>query len=119
MAFSTTARNAAVDSLRALMTSNVGYVSLHTADPGTTGASEVTGTGYARGSSTFPASSSGSSVGTQASATAPTGATTAVTYVGIWTASTSGTFITGIALSTTENFSTAGGTLKYTPTLAA
>lgn len=119
MSFSTSARDAAVNSLRALMTSNVGYISLHTADPGTTGASEVTGTGYARGSSTFAASSSGSSAGSQASVTAPTGATTAVTYVGVWTASTAGTFLCGIALTTTENFSTAGGTLKYTPTLAA
>jgi hypothetical protein len=118
--YTNAAKDAAVNAIRALLTSNIGYVSMHTADPGTTGASEATGTAYARGSSTFPAASGGTgSTGGQASVTARTGSTTAATHVGIWTAITAGTFITGIALSVTENFSTAGGTLQYTPTLTA
>jgi hypothetical protein len=120
MTYTNAARDAAVNAIRALLTSNIGYISLHTADPGTTGANEATGTGYARGSSTFPAASGGTgSTGTQASVTARTGTATAATHVGIWTASSAGTFITGIPLSVTENFSTAGGTLNYTPTLTA
>ncbi len=120
MSYTNAAKDAAVNAIRALLTSNIGYVSLHTADPGTTGASEATGTSYARGASTFPAASGGTgSTGSQAAVTARTGSATAATHVGIWTASTAGTFITGIPLTTTENFSTAGGTLNYTPTLTA
>lgn len=120
MAYTNAAKDAAVNAIRALLTSNIGYVSMHTADPGTTGASEATGTAYARGSSTFPSASGGTgSTGGQASVTARTGSTTAATHVGIWTAVTGGTFVCGIALSQTENFSTAGGTLLYTPTLSA
>lgn len=120
MTYSNTSRDAAVNGVRALLTSNIGYVSMHTADPGTTGASEATGTAYARGSSTFPSASGGTgSTGSQATVTARTGSSTAATHVGIWTAITGGTFICGIPLSVTENFSTAGGELKYTPTLSA
>jgi hypothetical protein len=118
--YTNAAKDAAVNAIRALLTSNIGYISMHTADPGTTGTSEATGTAYARGSSTFPAASGGTgSTGGQASVTARTGSTTAATHVGIWTAVSAGTFICGIALSVTENFSTAGGTLLYTPTLTA
>jgi hypothetical protein len=120
MSYTNAAKDAAVNAIRALLTSNIGYVSMHTADPGTTGASEATGTAYARGSSTFPAASGGTgSTGTQASVAARTGSATAATHWGLWTASSAGTFITGGALTTTENFSTAGGTLLFTPTLTA
>jgi len=118
--YSNAAKDAAVNAVRALLTSNIGYVSMHTADPGTTGASEATGTAYARGSSTFPAASGGTgSAGSQASVTMRTGSTTAATYWGLWTASSGGTWVTGGALSTTENFSTAGGTMQFTPTINA
>jgi hypothetical protein len=120
MAYTNAAKDAAVNAVRALLTSNIGHVSIHTADPGTTGANEATGTSYARGASTFPLASGGTgSTGTQASVTARTGATTAATHVGIWTATSGGAFICGIPLTTPENFSTAGGTLLYTPTLNA
>lgn len=120
MTYTNAAKDAAVNAIRALLTSNIGYVSMHTADPGTTGASEATGTAYARGSSTMPAASGGTgSTGSQASVTARTGSTTAATYWGFWTAVSAGAFITGGALTTTENFSTAGGTLLFTPTLTA
>lgn len=119
MSFTNAAKDAAANSLRALLTSNIGYLSAHTADPGTTGANEVSGD--TRGSSTFPAASGGTgSTGGQASITVPSaGSTTTVTHVGLWTASTGGTYITSFALSPTETYSTAGGVLKYTPTLNA
>lgn len=120
MTYTNAARDAAVNAIRALLTSNIGYVSMHTADPGNTGASEATGTAYARGASTMPAASGGTgSTGSQASVTARTGSTTAATHWGFWTAVSGGTFVTGGALTTTENFSTAGGTLLFTPTLTA
>ena len=118
--YSNAAKDAAVNSIRALLTSNIGWVSMHTADPGTTGASEATGTSYARGSSTFPAASGGTgSVGSQASVAMRTGTATAATHWGLWTASSAGTWVTGRALTVTENFSTAGGTMQFTPTINA
>lgn len=119
MAYTNAAKDAAVNAIRALLTSNIGYLSAHTADPGTTGASEVSGD--TRGASTFAAASGGTgSAGGQATITIPAaGSSTVVTHVGLWTAVTGGTFITSFSLSPSETYSTAGGTLKYTPTLTA
>lgn len=123
MGFSSGAKDAAVNGVRSMLTSGVGYLSAHTADPGATGANEVAGD--TRGSSTFPTASGGTgSTGTQTSITIPSAAsTTTVTHVGVWTAATAGTFVCGIQLVDGQNnarpevFSTGGGTLKYTPTL--
>ena len=76
----------------AIVPSTTYYLSLHTADPGTTGAGEGTD---GRKSITF-ASSSG---GTQSSSSAQSwpsavGGQTYV-YFGIWTAATSGTYLRG------------------------
>lgn len=117
--FSTAALNAATDGIRALLTSSIGYVSVHTADPGTTGANEATGTGYARGASTFPSASTGASVGSQADVDIRTGTGTTVTHWGLWTAVSGGSFVTGGAVSPSEVFSTAGGTFQFTPTLGS
>jgi hypothetical protein len=72
------------------------YVSLHTADPGTTGASEVSGGSYARqGPVAFanagnePTVASNSAIVTFPAATAAWGT---ISYFGIWTAATAGTF---------------------------
>ncbi len=73
------------------------YLSLHTADPGTTGASEVTDGTYARQNVTaaFPAASSGS-VSNDVAITYPAATTGfTATHYGIWTAVTAGTFIHG------------------------
>ena len=116
MSYTNAAKDAAVNAIRALLTSNIGHLSAHTADPGATGASEVAGS--TRGSSTFPAASGGTgSTGSQGSIAIPGAA--AVTHVGLWTAASGGTYVTSFALSPTETFSSAGGTLKYTPTLTA
>lgn len=72
------------------------YLSLHTADPGKTGASEGTD---GRQSIQFGASSSG----TQSSSTGQTWSSAVggqtYTYFGIWSASTGGTYIRGGSLS--------------------
>jgi hypothetical protein len=80
------------------------YVSLHTADPGTTGASEVSGGAYARqGPVAFtnagnePTVASNSAIVTYPAATAAWGT---IGYFGIWTAATAGTFQGSGAVST-------------------
>lgn len=82
------------------------YISLHTADPGTTGANEQSGAGYARaavGSWTFPASAAGN-LYTAANAAQidypdPTASYAApITHAGYWDAAAAGTYLMGFAL---------------------
>lgn len=78
--------------------SRVGYVSLHTADPGTTGASEATGgsPAYARKPVTFTAGSSDGTVsGTAVVFDVPAGT---YTHIGLFDSVTAGTFRGGQAL---------------------
>lgn len=94
------------------------YVSLHTADPGDTGANEVTGGSYARFAMT-PATSweAAGSVVARAirndvvvSFTGMPAET--VTHVGVWSASTAGTFMAGDALTASKAVG-AGGTCEF------
>lgn len=92
-------------------------ISFHTADPGTTGTSEVSGTG--RPATTWGAAAAGSPSGrkrdgSQVSAPIPGGTT--VTHWGLWTAASGGTFEYGGALDAPETFGSAG-TIQHTPTL--
>lgn len=85
------------------------YISLHSADPGLTGASELSGNGYARvaiapGTGTWSAPATNgsnreiSNSGTITFPTATGSDWTAATYFGVWDASTTGNFIRGAAL---------------------
>ena len=81
------------------------YISLHTADPGDTGASETSGTDYARASVTnnatnFPAASAGAKTTGAAInfATPGSGGWGTVSHFGIWDASSGGNFLFGGAL---------------------
>lgn len=90
MPFNNTIKNAMLDHSGTLIT----HVSAHTADPGATGASEVTGgsPAYARKAITWAAASSGSK---SANGTLPVfdiPAGTTVTHIGWWSAVTGGTF---------------------------
>ena len=67
------------------------YVSLHTGNPGTTGTNEVTGGGYIRQAENFSAASGGELVNA-ADIDFDDMPSCTVTYFGIWTASTAGTF---------------------------
>lgn len=87
--------NTALDAV--LVTATTYYLSGHTADPGTTGASELSGGGYARQAITFAAASTGSKASSNAQ-TMPNAGSTAVTHTGVWTAVTAGTFICGQAM---------------------
>lgn len=97
------------------------YVSLHTADPGETGTSEVTAGAntYARQSASF-AAASGGSITTDAALEWTDMPAVTVTHVGIWDASTAGNFLWGGALAdnkTTnagDTFSIATGDLDIT-----
>lgn len=100
------------------------WVSLHTGDPGDTGANEVTGGNYARiqvanagwtkttagtASATNNADITFPATGTVTwSATAPP-----VSHVGIWSASTAGNFLYGGALSATKAVAV-GDVFKFT-----
>lgn len=108
MAFTNTALNAAVNGIAAAGT----RISFHSADPGTTGASEIAGTG--RPATTWGTATTGSRVGSQVSA--PIGAGVTVTHWGIWDAASAGNFYYGGALSAPESFG-AAGTLLHTPTI--
>lgn len=67
------------------------YVSLHTADPADTGANEVTGGSYARQLATFNSAATKATTNVANVDFALMPAVT-VTHVGIWSASTVGTF---------------------------
>lgn len=98
---------------QALVTTNWNFISLHTADPGTTGASEVpTNANYSRGAVTWgtPASSAVSNSGA-VSVNIP--ANTTATHFGVWSASTGGTYYIGGALSSNVVSGTSPGTVTF------
>jgi hypothetical protein len=96
----TAAENRAISGVFATTTptpSTTGYwMSLHTADPGTTGASEYAGVTRQQ----FPAgTASGGAISNTAQLSFTTSGASAVTYIGIWDAATAGNFVIGAALS--------------------
>jgi hypothetical protein len=91
MAHSVTFRNAAVNAVA--QNGGFNYFSLHTGDPGTSGANEVVGGSYARVLATFPAAATGASTTAGATHNVPAGVT--VTHFGRWSAASGGTFYTG------------------------
>ncbi|GAA3957770.1 hypothetical protein GCM10023085_45350 [Actinomadura viridis] len=114
MPFTAATRDDFLDDLDTLAT----HASLHTADPGTTGANEVTGgsPAYARKAITWNPSSAGSKTVT-ASVTFDVPAGTTVTHCGTWTGASGGTFRGG-GTTTVESFGAQGTyTLNLTATL--
>lgn len=109
------ARTGATKETAALAVTGLGgWISLHTADPGTTGANEATGgsPAYARKQTTWTGGSSdGVVTGSQVTIDVPAGT---YTHVGQWTASTGGTFIQGAAITSTTLG--AQGQILVTPT---
>lgn len=112
MALTNLSKETAADAIIALGT----YISLHTADPSTTGANEATGgsPAYARQATTWSADTTDDGVraGTEVTIDAPAGT---YTHFGLWSASTSGTFVGGGALSSSVTLG-AQGQVKVTPT---
>ncbi|MGZ4516704.1 MAG: phage tail fiber protein [Mycobacteriaceae bacterium] len=86
-----------------------GFVSLHTADPGTTGTSEVTGgsPAYARKAVTWAAAATSSKSSSSQVVFDVPGSTT-IAYLGYWTAATGGTFGGSRPLDVNQTFATQG-----------
>lgn len=92
------------------------YLSLHSADTGTTGANEFTGGGYTRQPIVFGAAAGGAVANTGA-VSVPNAGTTAATHTGIWSAATGGTFRAGAAVAssvTAASISFAAGAVTFT-----
>lgn len=86
------------------------YVSLHTADPGETGASELSGGSYARQSASFGAASGGA-VANDAQVEFTDMPAATITHVGVWDAASAGNFLWGGALSASKT-TNAGDTFR-------
>ena len=91
------AKNALLDSL------GINQVSLHTADPGETGANEVTGGTYAKKAITMDPAALGN-LNSQTVPVLDVPAGTTITHVGFWAGAT---FKVGVAI-TAETFASAG-----------
>lgn len=106
--------NATKETAALAVTALGGWISLHTGDPGTTGANEATGgsPAYARKQSTWTGGGSDGVVpGSEVVIDLPAGT---YTHFGVWSASSGGTFIGGgVITSTTLG---AQGQIKVTPT---
>jgi len=111
--FPNSSLNVAVDSITALAQK----FSLHTANPGTTGANEVTGGSYARVAAAW-AAASGAVAHPSATATLNVPGGTTITHFGMWT--NAGVFVGGGPLGSSETFSGAGTfTLDTTTSITA
>ena len=87
-------------------------ISLHTADPSTTGANEVTGGSYARQSAGYSAASGGvAALGGTVSFTAMPSCT--VTHIGYWDSAGTPLFLQGTALAASKVLNS-GDTLNLT-----
>lgn len=89
------------------LTAGAAYASLHTADPGANGGSEVTGGSYTREAVTWAAAANGTAA-SSAQVVFDVPASTTITHIGYWSASTSGTFYGSRALDTPQTYATAG-----------
>ena len=102
MALSTNGKNTMLSQLASVAL----YASLHTGNPGDNGANEVSGGSYARKSLTWGSPSNGQIAITNQPVFDVPGGTT-VSYVGLWSATSGGTFY-GAADVTDESFTNAG-----------
>lgn len=92
------------------------WISLHTADPGTTGSSEASGgsPAYARKQTTWSAGAADGSVpGSEFTIDVAAGT---YTHFGLWSAASGGTFVGGGTITSTTLG--AQGQIKVTPTIA-
>lgn len=84
--------NATKEAAALAVTGRGNWISVHTGDPGATGANEATGGGYARAQTTWAGGGADGVVpGSQVSITLPAAA--GYECLGVWTAATGGTFV--------------------------
>ena len=99
--------NAMLDLLDAAAVKEATHLSLHTGDPGVTGASEVAGGSYTRQAITWaPAADGAKSITGAPVFQVP--ASTTVTHFGLWSAVSGGSWRGGDALPSPETFSGPG-----------
>ena len=99
------------ETTQALVATGWSYCSLHTATPGTTGASEVSGGGsYARVAVAWSTASAGS-IANSGALTINLPASTTATHFGLWSASSAGTYYIGGALSPNVTTGSSAGTV--------
>ena len=110
--YNNTSKDVALDAIGAAAT----FISLHSADPGTTGANEISGGTYARVATTWSSAAASSKSGSQVTINVPAAAT--ITYWGVWSTITAGVFYEGGSLPASETYGGAG-TYLLTPTLTA
>ncbi|MEV6358797.1 phage tail fiber protein [Nocardia asteroides] len=110
-----TTRQALADAYKNVAGSNSVYISVHIADPGTSGNNEASGgsPAYARKQSTWTSGTGGVITGSQVTIDLPAGS---YTHVGLWKTAAGGTadFIDKVAISATTLG--AQGQLLITPT---
>lgn len=113
MALTTAELNTAAGAAAARLT----HISLHTGNPGSTGASEASGgsPAYARKALSFGSATGGATEATEVTFDVPAGT---YTHFGCWSAGTGGTFRGGGALAASQTLS-GQGTVKVTLTLTA
>lgn len=85
------------------LTGNVLYVSLHTTEPNTSGSNEVVGGSYTRESVTWGTATAGSISASNQPVFDVPGSTT-VSWLGLWSAVTTGTFYGALELTNPETF---------------
>lgn len=110
--------NASKETGALAVTGSGSWISLHTADPSTTGANEATGgsPAYARKQTTWTGGASdGVVAGSAVSFDVPAGT---YTHIGVWSASTAGTFVGGFALSTSTGALPGQATVAVTPSIS-
>ena len=92
------------------------YISLHSADVGTTGANEFSGGGYARQAIVF-STASGGVISNTGAISVPNAGSTAATHFGIWNSASAGTYLGGGTLGsnvTAASVSFAIGAVTFT-----
>jgi hypothetical protein len=112
--YNNTSKDVALTAIGAAAT----FISLHSADPGTTGANEITGgsPAYARVATTWGAAAASSMAGSQVTLNVP--ASTTIEFWGVWSLVTGGVYYEGGALPANETYG-GQGTYLLTPTLTA
>ena len=110
---STSLKNSIIDAICNATAFSVAtpYISLHTADPGGTGAAECTGGSYARQLGSFGAAATGAA-SNDANVDFVSMPACTVTYMGVWTAVTVGTWLWGGIL-TASKVVNAGDTFRF------
>lgn len=107
MGFTSAVRDAMLDLVDEGGSLPAAYVSLHTADPGTSGDGEVAGGSYARQAATWAAAAGGEK-DSSAEVVFNIPVSTTITHVGLWSAESSGTFRGGGELNVPQSYPTGG-----------